>query len=427
MILFAALLLFVGFSNSFEKEAPKIETSDLIFYNGKGALKVAASDNYELKSLDLYLQENDGSWLHIDSKKSRDKSIELELKISRPELSKMRIKAVAKDASYWMLGNSTSKIIDVVIDSKKPQLSLIEHSYSVEKGGAALAVFSLQEEHLERLWIEVNGKEFEAIELGSAGKYAALLPWDIKDESFKASVFALDKAGNKSVLSLPFFIKNREYRKSEIKLSESFLNGKIAELFDRFNDEEAKSSTESFKFINETLRDKNDKLLKQNSMDIHESKLPTTFKLSVFLPLKNAQKVGDFGDFRTYIKDEVKASTSYHLGLDLASTKEALILLSNPGLVVFAGENGIYGNSLLIYHGLGLYSLYGHCSHLLVQKGDRLNAGAVIAKTGATGLALGDHLHFALLIQGVEVRPQQWMDAKWMRENVFDILKKIAD
>jgi murein DD-endopeptidase MepM/ murein hydrolase activator NlpD len=119
---------------------------------------------------------------------------------------------------------------------------------------------------------------------------------------------------------------------------------------------------------------------------------------------------------------------SYHVGYDLASTKMASIRASNPGTVVYADENGIYGNMPMIDHGLGLYTLYGHCSQILVKEGDHVNAGEVIAKTGTTGLALGDHLHFGMLVQGIEVRPVEWFDGKWIKkfiDNVFREADKI--
>lgn len=112
------------------------------------------------------------------------------------------------------------------------------------------------------------------------------------------------------------------------------------------------------------------------------------------------------------------------MGYDLASTKMASIRSSNAGTVVYANENGIYGNMPMIDHGLGLYSLYGHCSQLLVKEGDEVKAGQVIAKTGSTGLALGDHLHFGLLVQGVEVRPVEWFDGGWIRKNIDNVFKE---
>jgi murein DD-endopeptidase MepM/ murein hydrolase activator NlpD len=99
------------------------------------------------------------------------------------------------------------------------------------------------------------------------------------------------------------------------------------------------------------------------------------------------------------------------------------IKASNEGRVVFAGFNGIYGNMPLIDHGLGLYTLYGHCSTLYVHEGDETAPGDTIAKTGRTGLALGDHLHFGVLVQGIEVLPLEWMDAHWIKDNISTVMK----
>ncbi|MBD3840162.1 MAG: M23 family metallopeptidase, partial [Epsilonproteobacteria bacterium] len=83
--------------------------------------------------------------------------------------------------------------------------------------------------------------------------------------------------------------------------------------------------------------------------------------------------------------------------------------------------NGIYGNMPMIDHGLGLYTLYGHCSSIAVKNGDIVKKGDIIAKSGMTGLALGDHLHFGVLVQGVEVRPEEWMDQHWLNDNVYKV------
>ena len=102
----------------------------------------------------------------------------------------------------------------------------------------------------------------------------------------------------------------------------------------------------------------------------------------------------------------------------------------NYGKVVFADYNGLYGNNLIISHGLGLYTLYGHCSSFNVGVGDEVHPGEKIANTGKTGYAMGDHLHFGVLVQGIEVRPQEWMDKHWIKLNISDIIKsakKIID
>jgi murein DD-endopeptidase MepM/ murein hydrolase activator NlpD len=137
----------------------------------------------------------------------------------------------------------------------------------------------------------------------------------------------------------------------------------------------------------------------------------------------NGQKVADFGDHRIYsYKGKENLSNAYHMGLDLASIHMGPIIASNGGKVVFARPNGIYGNLPIIDHGFGLYTLYGHCSELNVQEGDSVAAGQQIAKTGLSGYAMGDHLHFGILVQGIEVRPEEWMDSKWIADNITSVI-----
>ncbi len=147
-------------------------------------------------------------------------------------------------------------------------------------------------------------------------------------------------------------------------------------------------------------------------------------------PLKNAKVVARFGDHRKYSYKGKYISESYHLGLDLASNAMANITPQNSGEVVFTDYNGIYGHMPVIDHGLGLYTLYGHCSSVKVNSGESFQAKDVVANTGLSGYAMGDHLHFGVLVQGIEVRPQEWMDKDWIRLNVADVIKsakKIID
>jgi murein DD-endopeptidase MepM/ murein hydrolase activator NlpD len=148
------------------------------------------------------------------------------------------------------------------------------------------------------------------------------------------------------------------------------------------------------------------------------------FRMNKMYPLKNAKVVAHFGDHRKYFYDGEFISEAYHVGLDLASYSMAKIKPQNSGEVVYADYNGLYGNMPIISHGLGLYTLYGHCSSLEVKVGDRISRNEVIANSGKTGYAMGDHLHFGVLVQGIEVRPQEWMDRKWMKTNITNIIKK---
>jgi len=296
----------------------------------------------------------------------------------------------------------------------------------INQGGSALVVFQAEDDNLDQLYVKANGNRFKVQPYKKEGYYATLIAWPFTDESFEAKIIATDLAKNKREVHIPFYHGNPRYKVSKIRATDKFIDGKITDLassdpeYDNIDDR-----LEKLKAINETMRKKNEDLIHKLSRHVSDDVLDK-WKMKRFYPLRNGKKVASFGDHRYYYygSKENVISESYHVGYDLASTKMADIVASNPGKVVFADENGIYGNMPLIDHGLGLYSLYGHCSQLLVKEGDEVHAGEVIAKTGMTGLALGDHLHFGLVVQGIEVRPVEWFDQKWITKFIDNVFKE---
>jgi murein DD-endopeptidase MepM/ murein hydrolase activator NlpD len=141
-----------------------------------------------------------------------------------------------------------------------------------------------------------------------------------------------------------------------------------------------------------------------------------------FLQLRNSAVMAKYGDQRTYVYEGEPVSNSIHLGYDLASTENAPVGASNSGVIKFTGDLGIYGNTVVVDHGQGIMSLYGHLSEILVQEGQAVEKGEVIAKTGSSGFADGDHLHFSILIHGIEVSPLYWWDPLWINAKIDDIL-----
>jgi len=415
----------------FEKNPPIITLQENLYWNLNEALTIPISDDTGLKTVQAFL--SDGSKeIEIPQKKFKTGLKSFVANVAFPKLGLSQKNGILKltikttDISKWnfFTGNSSTKQAIITIDSTKPEVFPLISSYGITKGGAGLAIFKAEDKNLKKLYIETNfGKEFKPTPFYKKGYYAVLVAWPLTEKRFSAKIVAIDKAGNKTRSRLSFFLKNKKYRTSTIKASENFINGKITDLAeDRPNDTKNLTPAQKLDYINATYRAENNKLIKKITSKVDQNTLEN-FKLQPFYPLKNGKVVASHGDHRYYkYKGEV-ISEAYHLGIDLASVKRADILITNPGVVVFANYNGIYGNNLIVYHGLGLYSLYGHCSNFEVQKGDILNAWEVGAKTGATGLALGDHLHFSILIQGIFVRPAEWMDAKWMQTNITDVIE----
>jgi len=442
MMVFLLLLAGVGIgawylytAPEFEREKPKIESVDRLFWNRKAPIKIKLSDNVGLGSYRLTLSDGKKSVVIAQAPfEGHPKSQTILVKY--PYKSKVLDKrakhftltVTVTDSSLWNMaeGNRATKRIDIEVDYKRPNVNLIANSRMINQGGSALAVFQAEDENLNALYVLANGNRFKAEPYKKEGYYAVLIAWPFTDESFDAKIVATDKAGNRREVHIPFYHGNPKYKVSKIRATDKFIDGKITDLASSDPEyADIEDRLKRLKAINETMRQKNEDLIHRLSRHVSDEILES-WHIKRFYPLRNGKKVASFGDHRYYYyRDKTHIiSESYHVGYDLASTKMANIVASNPGRVVFADENGIYGNMPLIDHGLGLYTLYGHCSQLLVKEGDEVHAGEVIAKTGMTGLALGDHLHFGILVQGIEVRPVEWFDRKWIKKFIDNVFKE---
>jgi murein DD-endopeptidase MepM/ murein hydrolase activator NlpD len=99
----------------------------------------------------------------------------------------------------------------------------------------------------------------------------------------------------------------------------------------------------------------------------------------------------------------------FHGGLDFAASYGSTIRAADSGRVIFAGWYGGYGNAVIINHGEGITTLYGHCSQLYVTEGQTVKRGQAIAAVGSTGLSTGPHLHFEVRRNGTPENPANFL------------------
>ncbi len=424
-------------SKDFERNKPVIQSEASIYWNRKVPLKIPIIDESALQSYEVRVSDGSNEVtvaterllenvnkkiVEISYPKKAVKGVMLD-----PRATNLKVTIIATDKSKWNFfqGNSVEKTIDVKVDYKRPDVNILSNSYSITRGGSALVIFQVKDESLKGFYVKAGGQMFKAQPYKEEGYYATLIAWPFNKENFTADIVAIDKAGNKRIAHIPLYVMAKNYKVSWIEAKDKFIDGKISDLIDT----EPKYSTitdrlEKLKAVNETMRLENEEVIHTLAKNVSDEMLDS-WKIKKFYPLKNAAKVASFGDERHYYygEKENEVSRSYHVGLDMASTKMAKVVSSNPGKVVFAEYNGIYGNMPMIDHGMGLYTLYGHCSNIVVSEGEEIGADFVIAQTGKSGLALGDHLHFGILVQGVEVRPEEWMDSKWIKDNVNKVFK----
>ena len=175
-----------------------------------------------------------------------------------------------------------------------------------------------------------------------------------------------------------------------------------------------------FLVINGELRQKNNAKIASFAA---QTKPELLWRGAVFHPFGNTAVESAFADHRTYIYQGKQVDQQVHLGFDLASYAGTPIVAANRGIVVFAEELGIYGNCVIIDHGLGVQSLYGHLSSIEVKAGQTVEKEQQIGRSGMTGMAGGDHLHFTMLVNGKMVNPVEWWDSHWIEDRILRKLR----
>ena len=313
--------------------------------------------------------------------------------------------------------NSNRIDFTVTVDTTPPTIYPISTFHNINPGGSCVALYRLSEDITDsHVYVGDNRFSSYPIKLSDKACYICYfaLPPDEKINNPKIGITAEDRAGNISSSAIHYHIRTMKFRSRTMNISDRFLARKIPE-FQRGNEKMINMSfVESFQYINEIYREENLKTIQS----ICRKSAGEQLWQGAFLRMKNAATMAQFGDRRTYRYQGKEISKSVHMGVDLASTKNALIEASNNGIVVFSGYLGIYGNSVIIDHGLGLFSFYAHLGVIHVKKGQKVNKGNPIGRSDTTGLAGGDHLHFGIFVGNTFVNPQEWWDAHWIQDNV---------
>jgi len=226
-------------------------------------------------------------------------------------------------------------------------------------------------------------------------------------------VYATDAAGNEVTGQMVIQFPKKEqpqYRVRDLQLDDRFLKKVTGEL----DPNGSGDLVARFLKINGEMRRVNNKALSDLGL-----KTEARFLWSQpFLQQPNSTVESNFADVRNYIYQGKKIDQQVHLGYDLAVTQHVGVLATNDGRVVYAAPLGIYGNCIVVDHGYGLQSIYGHLSEIAVHEGDMVKRGQVMGKSGQTGLAGGDHIHFSMQLDGVQIDPKEWWDAHWIRDHV---------
>lgn len=425
IVLFVLVVVAVGgaaiyFAPRFESAAPTIALSTDATALGAAPLEVTVGDaGTGLASFSATLSQ--GGTEHalaseVLAQPAAQKKVTLALaKVAGIKEGPAVLKIVARDRALFR-GNETVLQKNITIDVTAPTIELVADDRYVSFGGVGVIVYRTAADAVST-GIQLGAHFFPGTrgQIKDHPEHVLAMfaqAYDTPADA-RAKIVATDAAGNTREMALSYDVKDVKYRKSTIALSDAFLQNKIAPLL---TDVAARQRPprELFIAVNRDLRKDNEARI----TEITRRVTPRLLWQGAFTQLPNSKVEANFADERTYTYNGEPVSVAYHVGYDLSVTKHAPVEASNSGTVVFAGDLGIYGGTVILDHGLGLFSLYSHLSAIDVKEGDTLTHRQILGKTGETGLAAGDHLHFGIYLNGVAVLPVEWWDAKWIADNI---------
>jgi murein DD-endopeptidase MepM/ murein hydrolase activator NlpD len=322
----------------------------------------------------------------------------------------------AVDHSWLGRGSGTPRLTrSVTVDVTPPSLQVMSAERVMTVGGSESVVYRIGADAVAS-GIEVGDEFFPGVAglFADATLRAALFAVPEKTPEARPKAVAVDAAGNRRLVPVGATIKARRFAEKTLPITDDFLNRKVPELLQQNGLKEGGDLVEGYLRINRDLRATTEKRVHEICRETAQQRMWQ----GAFVRLPNAAPLSSFADRRTYVHDGKAIDKQTHLGYDLASLRGSPVPAGNNGRVVFAGPLGIYGDTVIIDHGIGLFSLYGHLSEVSVAKDATVRRGDPVGKTGETGLAGGDHLHFSMMIHGVHVDPVEWWDPHWIQDHI---------
>ncbi|MFW6324444.1 MAG: M23 family metallopeptidase [Desulfovibrionales bacterium] len=354
---------------------------------------------------------------------SPDFNEEFTLEGSSLEDGEFSLSVLAIDASKnnWTKGNKEQAGFNMRLDSKPPSVSVLNATRYVYQGGAAAVSYTISEESA-KTGVSVGDFFFPGYEYAS-GSYLCFYayPHSLPDSDTSPTLTAEDEAGNLTRIGVPVYVKNRGFKKDRLTISDRFLRLKMPQ-FANGNSRDPKELLQVFLRVNEELRAEDNRTV----MEVGTRTSAELMWEGSFIRLPNSARRAGFGDHRTYVYNGERVDETFHLGIDLASLARSRVPAANNGRVVYADSLGIYGQTVILDHGFGVQSLYSHLSEIKVGVGEAVKKGRPVGLTGETGMALGDHLHFGMMVSGIPVTPIEWWDPKWIQERIAPCLDDLA-
>ncbi|MBI4609644.1 MAG: M23 family metallopeptidase [Candidatus Rokubacteria bacterium] len=327
------------------------------------------------------------------------------------------LEVFARDG-FWRplrVGDRPIIVQPITLDLTPPTLEVLSATQYLAQGGGGVVAF--RSKGAKRAGVNAGGIFFPGYPVGESegAVHVALIaiPYT-SPATTPLLVTAADEAGNVASRSAPSQIKPRRFPSGVVEIGEDFLRQKLPELLPERPSIPDDRLLEAFLEVNREKR----RQAEDAKRRLAAKTQGTPLWQGAFLQPRNTKVFSNFAETRTYRFRGQDVDTQVHFGYDLASLRESPAPAANSGIVVFAEPLTIYGNTVVVDHGLGLQTFYAHLSRIDVRVGDRVEKGQELGRTGTSGLAVGDHLHFEVLIHGISITPLEWWDAKWIRDHI---------
>jgi murein DD-endopeptidase MepM/ murein hydrolase activator NlpD len=425
-IVLLVVLLVAGFWFAYplvEGEAPScMLTPDFQLMGQQKAFQVTASDRKSgLRNITVALTQ--GEKRHVlrtqefpaKGVASHTLSVEIVAKTLGLKNGEALLEITAEDHS--LRKNRCTVTRTLRVDLVPPRIQILSDQLYLNPGGTGLVIYRIDKENV-RSSLRVGDQVYPDYPTQFSGQPVRIcyfaVPLEVGKNGLPLVVDAADEAGNTAVRSVDSHIRAKTFRRDEMAVTERFLEMKMPEFQEKYDHLKGWDLLEVFRNVNQTMRKENFETIRS----ICSKSAPERMWEGEFLRMNNASSMARFGDHRTYFHEGKAIGESIHNGIDLASTAHAPVEAANHGTVVHADALGIYGNTIIIDHGQGIFSSYSHLGTMDVEVGRKVRKGETIGRTDTTGLAGGDHLHFGIFVGREFVNPQEWWDPHWIQDNV---------
>ena len=381
-------------------------------------ITVHATDPRGIRGVSASVVQNGASypvWQMAQPSKAKEATWNFSVGVkTTPQLKDGKAKLIVEATSNDLLHKSARIERDVTVVTQPPSVSVDSDQHYIYIGMADLASFSVSGAYTAA-GVRVGDQSYRAwpMPAGKPGLFSLFaFAWNMPQNTIPM-VFASNGAGNDVTSPITVIFPKKEqphYTVHDLQVSEAFMQKVVGEL----DPNGSGDMVTRFVRINTEMRKSNNKTLSDLRFKTADHFLFT----QPFARQSHSQAEATFADLRNYIYQGKKIDQQVHLGYDLAVTQHVGVEASNDGRIVWAAPLGIYGNCVVIDHGYGLQTIYGHMSHIDVHEGDMVKRGQIMGQSGMTGMAGGDHIHFAMQLDGVQIDPKEWWDPHWIQDHI---------